>query len=333
MPNLLAGLASLLWGTSDFLGGLAVKDWSATRFGTLTQLVGLAVVAVTLSFFSADPSASDLWWGVAAGVATAASLVFLYRSLATGPMNVAAPTAAVVGAVVPVVIGLSRAIGRRRWLSSASFSRWARSHSSGTPGRHRSTRDTSSAASSDGRWRGDRLGGGCFAQTSAASGVWPFGASKLVSAVILATVVVVSGRTRDGPLVGVTCCRLAVGVGDSVGDDLDGACPAAGISRTRRRSRWAVPGGHGGSRAIDLEGAARSRSIGWSRAGRVSGDLHHGLMDVERVGAIERRMGFTVCLTVPQRLEHGSPQSSRWLCSLIGRVLPESERGRGTRTS
>ena len=106
MPNLLAGLASLLWGTSDFLGGIAVQGRSAARFGALTQPIGLAVVALVLVFAPANPSKADIRWGLAAGVATATSLVTLYRSLAIGPMFVAAPTAAVGGCAVPVVIGL-----------------------------------------------------------------------------------------------------------------------------------------------------------------------------------------------------------------------------------
>jgi drug/metabolite transporter (DMT)-like permease len=216
MPNLLAGLASLLWGTADFLGGLAVKDWSAPRFGILTQLTGLGVVALVIAFFPADPTATDLWWGAAAGVSTSASLVLLYGALAIGPMNVAAPTAAVIGAAVPVVIGL--AIGERPGavaLSGVAFAlasvALVGSPQGGTT--LRGTRKVLLLAAGAGAAIG--LAVSCFAQTKIDSGVWPFGASKLVSAFVLGATVVLSGRSDGGTPRRSLRLPLAVGIGDS----------------------------------------------------------------------------------------------------------------------
>jgi len=53
-----------------------------------------------------DPTAADLAWGAAGGVAGGAGVTLFYRALATGVMSVVAPVTAVTGAVVPVVAGL-----------------------------------------------------------------------------------------------------------------------------------------------------------------------------------------------------------------------------------
>lgn len=216
MPNLLAGLASLLWGTSDFLGGIAVRGRSAARFGALTQPIGLAVVALVLIVAPADPTAVDLVWGVAAGVATAVSLVALYRSLAIGPMNVAAPTAAVVGAAVPVAIGL---LGGERpgamALAGVALGLFAVVLVGIRPeegGSERPTRRVMLSSIAAGTAIG--LAVACFAQTSVGSGVWPFGAAKLTAALILAAVVLVSRAGRSEPRWN-PWLLAAVGVGDA----------------------------------------------------------------------------------------------------------------------
>ena len=217
MPNLLAGLASLLWGTSDFLGGIAVRGRSAVRFGSLTQPVGVAVVALVLAFVPADPSRADIAWGLVAGVATATSLVTLYRSLAIGPMYVAAPVAAVGGCAVPVVIGL---ISGERPGTLALFGVvlgiisvvlvGIQPHE---PEESRKVRNVLALSAAAGVAIG--LAVACFAQTSTESGVWPLGASKLMAAAILGSIALLSRRT-DASADGWNPWLVpAVGIGDA----------------------------------------------------------------------------------------------------------------------
>ena len=217
MPNLLAGFASLLWGTSDFLGGIAVRGRSAVRFGALTQPIGLAVVALVLVFAPADPSPADMLWGLAAGVATSTSLVTLYRSLAIGPMYVAAPIAAVGGCAVPVVIGL---ISGERPGTLALFGVLLgivavvlvgiqpHEHERGTQIRH-----VIALSAAAGVVIG--LAVACFAQTSPESGVWPFGASKLMAALILGSIALLSRRTEASTSKRNPWLVPAVGIGDA----------------------------------------------------------------------------------------------------------------------
>ncbi len=217
MPNLLAGLASLLWGTSDFLGGIAVRGRSAVRFGALTQPIGLAVVALVLVFAPADPSQTDIRWGLAAGVATATSLVTLYRSLAIGPMFVAAPTAAVGGCAVPVVIGL---ISGERPGTVALFGVLLgiiavvlvgiqpEQRDRGGP-----IRDVLALSAIAGVAIGIAVV--CFAQTSPESGVSPFGAAKLVATLILGSIALLSRRVDESTPRRNRWLVPAVGIGDA----------------------------------------------------------------------------------------------------------------------
>ena len=105
MPVALALLSSLLWGTSDFLGGTATKRLPAPVVVFCSQLVALIAVLPFVIVLGARPDA--LWPGVVAGLVGVVGLAAFYAALAVGTMGVVAPIAAT-GAVVPVVVGLAR---------------------------------------------------------------------------------------------------------------------------------------------------------------------------------------------------------------------------------
>jgi len=99
------GLASALsWGAGDFSGGLATKR--APVFGVLAISHGvglLLLVALALLWAEPLPVASDLGWGLVAGVAGAVGLAALYRALAIGRMGMVAPLSAVLTAALPAL--------------------------------------------------------------------------------------------------------------------------------------------------------------------------------------------------------------------------------------
>jgi drug/metabolite transporter (DMT)-like permease len=104
---LLAALSASLWGSADFMGGLASRRNLPLTVTWLSQIIGLlSIVAAAVVMAETRVVAADLWWGAAAGAAGALGLLLLYAALATGPMTVVAPTTAVCAAVVPVVAGL-----------------------------------------------------------------------------------------------------------------------------------------------------------------------------------------------------------------------------------
>ena len=112
---LLSLLASLTWGTSDFLGGTAARRIPVAGVVGASQafaLAGLLVVAAASGSFGA--STGYVGWALLAAVVGVIALAAFYTALATGTMGVVAPIAAT-GVVVPVVVGLAQG-DRPAWI-------------------------------------------------------------------------------------------------------------------------------------------------------------------------------------------------------------------------
>ena len=105
MSVLLALLSSLLWGTSDFLGGTAAKRLHALVVVGASQAFALVALLPLALLLGDQPT--HVWAGPTAGLAGLIGLGAFYAALAEGTMGVVAPIAAG-GAVVPVVVGLAR---------------------------------------------------------------------------------------------------------------------------------------------------------------------------------------------------------------------------------
>lgn len=106
--GILSGLgAATSWGTGDYAGGLATRRASVWRVVLVSQALGvLLTLLLVLALREPVPPARDLAWAVAAGVSGAVGIVGLYSALAAGQMGVAAPVTAVVGAILPVLVGV-----------------------------------------------------------------------------------------------------------------------------------------------------------------------------------------------------------------------------------
>jgi drug/metabolite transporter (DMT)-like permease len=101
-------LASLTWGTADFLGGTATRRLPVGAVVAISQafaLVGVLVVALATGAYHADTR--YVGWALLAAVCGVVGLSAFYSALATGTMGVVAPIAAT-GVVVPVVVGLAQ---------------------------------------------------------------------------------------------------------------------------------------------------------------------------------------------------------------------------------
>jgi drug/metabolite transporter (DMT)-like permease len=105
MPVLLALVSSLLWGTSDFLGGTAARRLPSIVVVGASQSLALVLLVGPAVLLGSRPE--HLWAGPVAGLAGLAGLAAFYSALAAGTMGVIAPIAAS-GAAVPVVVGLLR---------------------------------------------------------------------------------------------------------------------------------------------------------------------------------------------------------------------------------
>jgi drug/metabolite transporter (DMT)-like permease len=107
-PNLFgissALLSALIWGSGDFTGGLAARKLSPFQVLVLTASVGiLLLIALGLIWGEPLPSWRDILWAVLAGFAGAFGIAALYRALSLGCAASAAPTSAVITAIVPVL--------------------------------------------------------------------------------------------------------------------------------------------------------------------------------------------------------------------------------------
>jgi len=106
MPVALALIASLIWGSADFVGANTSKELAPSTvmlWSTLIALPLLVVVAVVSGDLVFD--GSTMGWGLFAGVSGAFGLTALYQGLSTGVMGVVAPISST-SVLIPVLVGV-----------------------------------------------------------------------------------------------------------------------------------------------------------------------------------------------------------------------------------
>jgi len=122
--TILALTAAVLYGTADFLGGVASRRASVFAVLALTVPAG-AVVMVLVALLGQVPALGGLlghgglgtpasvgdWsaagWAAASGVCGAVGLIAFYTGFASAPISVVAPVAALVSATLPVGVAIA----------------------------------------------------------------------------------------------------------------------------------------------------------------------------------------------------------------------------------
>jgi drug/metabolite transporter (DMT)-like permease len=107
MGIVLALLAALGYGLSDFIGGLAARRTSAWPVAFMCSVGAIATTLLIALATDGQPTGTDLAWGAVAGIGTGLGGAFLYRGLAAGRMGVVAPVSAVGAAIVPVMVAVA----------------------------------------------------------------------------------------------------------------------------------------------------------------------------------------------------------------------------------
>lgn len=98
--------ASVAWGASDFVAGVAARKRSVLLVLGGSMLTGLVLMAVSAVLAGAVMPASDaLLLAAGAGLCEVAGFALLYRALSSGPMGPVAPVAAL-GGLVPLTAHL-----------------------------------------------------------------------------------------------------------------------------------------------------------------------------------------------------------------------------------
>ena len=100
---LFALTSALVWGGGDFSGGLATRRNSQFQVLALSALSGIVLLLVfAAARQEAFPSLPSSIWAMLAGACGAVGIAALYRALSIGYAASVAPTAAVIGAALPV---------------------------------------------------------------------------------------------------------------------------------------------------------------------------------------------------------------------------------------
>jgi drug/metabolite transporter (DMT)-like permease len=105
---LLALSASVAWGFSGFVGGVASRSLRVAVVLAVSMLAGCALLLV-LAPLTGSPgfAGADAAWAVAGGLVGAGSVGCLYAAMAVGMISIVGPVSAC-GVIIPVVIGLAR---------------------------------------------------------------------------------------------------------------------------------------------------------------------------------------------------------------------------------
>lgn len=99
-------LAALSWGTGDFAGGIASRKIGPYRAVMFAEGIGLAVVSFIMLFFpEALLDLRSVLWSIVAGIVGTIGLIAFFEAMRRGRLSVVAPLSALLGAIVPVVVG------------------------------------------------------------------------------------------------------------------------------------------------------------------------------------------------------------------------------------
>ncbi|CAN5213277.1 DMT family transporter [soil metagenome] len=106
MIAVLGFVSALLYGGSDFLGGLAARRMTSLVVSFVAVVVAIVVCAVTMLFVPGAWSTEAVVLGALAGIFGSIGTWAFYACLALGPMSVLSPGVAVIYAVLPAIAGI-----------------------------------------------------------------------------------------------------------------------------------------------------------------------------------------------------------------------------------
>jgi drug/metabolite transporter (DMT)-like permease len=121
--GIVALFSAIVWGSGDFVGGLASRNRNQFQALALVAVAGMVSLLVAMLIRSeAWPDIVSLQWSCAAGISGAIGMAALYQGLATSQAALVAPTGAVVSVVFPVIVGtiLHGAPTLEKWIGMAA---------------------------------------------------------------------------------------------------------------------------------------------------------------------------------------------------------------------
>ena len=108
MTSIIFGLiAALCWGSSDFIGGISSRRIGEYLTVFYAELIGMVILIAAIPVVhEAIPPFKHLLIAFVVGAIGSFALMLLYRAMSTRKMSVAAPIAALVSTIFPILIGV-----------------------------------------------------------------------------------------------------------------------------------------------------------------------------------------------------------------------------------
>ncbi len=104
MLTVIFGLSgALVFGSGDFLGGMASKRMGAFLATGVAAVVGLFVLFGLTLVVPGEITPETIFWGLISGVCGSLAILLLYAALAIGPMSILSPLGALISAIFPVL--------------------------------------------------------------------------------------------------------------------------------------------------------------------------------------------------------------------------------------
>ncbi len=107
MVILLGLAAAVLYGSGDFLGGMATRKAHVLAVLTVANTAAVIAALAVAAMSPGQLSLAGLAWGISAGLTGGLGLIIFYVGLATGPMSVVAPVSGLLATVLPVAVALA----------------------------------------------------------------------------------------------------------------------------------------------------------------------------------------------------------------------------------
>ena len=107
MVILLGLAAAVLYGSGDFLGGMATRKAHVLAVLTVAETAAVIAALTATAIWPGPASLAGLAWGISAGLTGGLGLIIFYIGLATGPMSVVAPVSGLVSTILPVTVALA----------------------------------------------------------------------------------------------------------------------------------------------------------------------------------------------------------------------------------
>ncbi len=104
---LFALLSATSWGGGDFSGGLATRKLNPFQVLVLSAITSLVVMlGLAVLWGETFPNLRNTTIAISAGIAGALGLTWLFQGLASGPAALVSSVAGVIGATIPMLIGI-----------------------------------------------------------------------------------------------------------------------------------------------------------------------------------------------------------------------------------